>query len=166
MRSLPSVLPALSAAAALLFMPGVARASTTYTDRVAGIEFAATATVGQFAGAATGSLPASWRATIVHAPLDAARPVPITGGMLTLYGRQTISGTFTSGSVSPINSPDPCGNQRFNVTGTIALAGGGSGSFVVTLTHHRARIGTGCTTYGATVTGRLALAPASATAAW
>jgi hypothetical protein len=167
-RSLRWILTALSAGAALLLIPGSATAATTATtstDRVAGIEYAATSTVGQFAGAATGSLPGSWNATIVHTPLQSGRPVPITGGTFTLYSRHTISGTFTDGSVSPLNTPTACGNERFNVTGTMALNGGGSGSFTVVLTHRRTRIGTSCLTYGATVAGALALAPDSATAA-
>jgi hypothetical protein len=147
----------LSALAALLLIPGSAMASTTYNDRVAGIEYAATATVGQFTGAATGSLPGSWDATIVHAPLQTGQTVPITGGTFTLHSRATISGAFTQGAVSPITTPATCGIERFNVTGTMALNGGGSGSFTVVLTHLRAQIGGRCLTYGATVTGRLGL---------
>jgi hypothetical protein len=139
-------------------------ASTSYSDRVAGIEYAASATVGQFAGAATGSLPGRWDATIVHDLLRPGQTVPITGGTFTLHSRTIISGRFTGGTVSPINNPATCGNERFDVTGTMALNGGGSGNVRVVLTHLRAPIGRSCLTYGATVAGRLALTPAPAVA--
>jgi hypothetical protein len=153
----------MSALAALLLHPGLALASTTYTDRAAGIEYAATSTMGQFAGIATGSLPGGWNASIAHAPLQPGQSVPITGGTFTLHSRPTISGAFTGGSVSPLDTPATCGNERFKVTGAMALHGGGSGSFSVVLTHLRTQVARGCVTYGATITGRLTLAPASAT---
>ena len=164
MHSLRWILPVLSAVAALLFLPGLAIASTTSTDRVAGIEYAATSTIGQFAGVGTGPFPGSWNATLVHQPLRPGQTVAITGGAFTLYSRSTIGGSFTGGTVSPVTTPGPCGNERFNVTGTMALNGGGFGRFTVVLTHLRAQIHARCVTYGATVTGTLALAPASTAA--
>jgi hypothetical protein len=57
--------------------------------------------------------------------------------------------------VKPLDTPSTCRNERFDVTGTLKLRGGGSGSFAVVLTHLRAPNQSGCTTYGATVVGDL-----------
>jgi hypothetical protein len=158
------IFPVVAAVAALLLLPAVAWASTPSTDRVAGIESAATSTVGRFAGAGRGPLPGSWNATIVHDPLEPGHTLSITGGTFTVYSRSTIRGTFTGGTISPITTAGTCGNERFNVTGTMALNAGGSGRFTVVLTHLRTQIRTACVTYGATVTGTLALAPAATAA--
>ena len=80
--------------------------------------------------------------------------VPITGGSFVLQGRgHNVTGTFVRGSVTPLDGPGSCGNERFDVTGALALRGGGSGSFAVVLTHLRAPVRAGCRTYGATVIG-------------
>jgi hypothetical protein len=42
--------------------------------------------------------------------------------------------------VSPINAPTTCVNERFNVTGTLAFDGGGTGTFSVVLTHLRTQL--------------------------
>jgi hypothetical protein len=158
MRRSRLMVPVVSAAL-LVLLPDVAMASTTYADRVVGIEYAATSTVGRFAGAAAGPLPGGWDARIVHGLLRAGQNVPITGGTFTLHTRSAISGVFTGGSVSSIDAPATCSKERFTVTGTMALNGGGSASVAVVLTHLRARLGTRCVTSGATVVGRMTLAP-------
>ena len=76
----------LAALAALLFLPGSALAARTYADQVKGIEYSATTTVGKFAGTATGALPGTWQASVVHDPITAAPKAPITGGSFQLYG--------------------------------------------------------------------------------
>jgi len=127
------IAPVLAALATLPLLPGSALAARTYTAQVKGIEYSATATVGKFAGTATGALPGTWRASVVHDPITAAPKAPIT--------------------------PTACANERFDVRGNLALDGGGTGQFTVVLTHRRTTVGARCVTYGATVAGRLTLAP-------
>jgi len=149
------IFPALAALAALLLLPTAAIAAPGYTDQVKGIEYSATSTVGRFSGTATGPLPGAWNATVVHDQLTPSAAAPITGGSVTLYSRRTLTGTFVKGTVSPINAPTTCVNERFNVTGTLAFDGGGTGTFSVVLTHLRTQLRSNCLTYGATVAGTL-----------
>jgi hypothetical protein len=146
--------------AALLVTASPAAAAPTATTQVRGLEYAATDTEGRFGGAARDPLPGAWTAVVVHDPLWSGEAVPITGGSFTLYGaQQVIGGTFTDGSVTPddtiTDAPDGCGNERFDVTGTLDLNGGGHGSFSAVLTHLRVLGRSGCTIYGATVVGTL-----------
>jgi hypothetical protein len=158
--SLPRwIFPVLAALAALLFLPGSALAARTYTDQVRGIEYSATATVGKFAGTATGALPGTWRASVVRAPITAAPTAAISGGSFQLYSHRTITGRFVDGAIKRLNTPTTCANERFDVRGNLALDRGGTGQFTVVLTHLRTTVGTRCVTYGATVTGKLTLAP-------
>ena len=77
----------------------------------------------------------------------------------------TLTGTFVNGTVSPINTPTTCVNERFNVTGTLAFNDGGStGTFSVVLTHFRAPLRSSCVTYGAAVAGTLTIPSRSAIA--
>jgi len=140
--------------AALLLTAAPAAAASAATVRVQGLEYAATVTEGRFGGAARGAMPGVWRAVVVHEPLRRGKAVPVTGGSFTLHGAQSVlAGTFTSGSVTPYDEPASCGNERFDVTGALALRGGGRGSFAVVLTHLRVLTDSGCRTYGATVMG-------------
>ena len=151
--------------AALLLTAAPAVAAPTATARVQGVEYAATATEGRFGGAARAPLKGAWTAVVVHDPLRSGKAVPITGGSFRLYGaRQVLGGTFTGGSVTPQNQPATCGNERFDVTGTVALRGGGRGTFSVVLTHLRIPVRSGCRLYGATVVGTMTV-PARAAAA-
>lgn len=162
MRSLRWIVPAFLAAVALLLVPGVAAAATTYTDTVKGFEYSATSTVGKFAGTATGQLPGAFNATVVHDPISAevGTPVAITGGTFALYTFRTITGTFRAGgTITLLESLPNCGNEKYRVAGPLALDNGGSGTFVVTLTHFRTPLGGGCLTYGARVAGSLTLTP-------
>jgi hypothetical protein len=155
----------LTALAALLVLAPAAAAATVapaVTARIGGLEYAATSTEGRFGGAAGGALPGAWLATVAHDPL-ADDAVAITGGSFTLHGTQReVSGTFVRGTVTPLDGSSSCGNQRFAVTGTLALSGGGRGAFRVVLTHLRAASRAGCRTYGAVVAGTLRVpAPAA-----
>jgi hypothetical protein len=153
--------------AALLVTASPAAAGEAATAQVRGLEYAATDTEGRFGGAARDPLPGAWTAVVVHDPWS-GEAVPITGGSFTLYSAQrVIGGTFTDGSVTPAgtltDSPDGCGDERFDVTGTLDLNDGGSGSFSAVLTHLRVLGDSGCTIYGATVVGTLTV-PAGAAA--
>jgi hypothetical protein len=161
-RRLVLTVPAAVAALLLLATPAAAAARATGTVR--GVEYAATATEGRFGGLAQGGLSGAWTAAVVHDPLRAGVAVPVTGGTFTLYGHRVVTGRFVRGTVAPLADPPTCGNQRFRVSGTLALDGGGSGTFQVVLTHLRAPLRSGCTTYGATVAGSLAV-PVRAVAA-
>ena len=89
----------------------------------------------------------------------------MSDGSVTLYSRRPLTGTFVNGTVSPINTPTTCVNERFNVTGTLAFNDGGStGTFSVVLTHFRAPLRSSCVTYGAAVAGTLTLPSRSAIA--
>jgi hypothetical protein len=163
MRILRWIVPTLVAVAALLLVPGGASASTVSTvstDQVTGLEYSATSTVGKFAGTAIGDLPGAFTATVAHAPLD-PRPgmsVPITGGSFTLYSRPIITGNLSGGAITLLASPPNCGNETYQVTGTLnGLNTGGSGEVAVILTHLRTPLGARCLTYGARVAGSLEL---------
>ena len=160
MRVLRVVVPVLVALAALLVLApaaaaeSVAAADSVATAQIRGLEYGVSATEGRFGGAATGAVSGGWLATVVHDPLRKGRAVPITGGSFSLHGtRRDVSGTFVRGTVRPFATPAGCGNERFEVTGTLALRGGGSGSFAVVLTHLRAQTRFGCRPYGAVVAG-------------
>jgi hypothetical protein len=58
--------------------------------------------------------------------------------------------------VTPRPARSTCGNERFDVRGTLALPGG-RGSFTAVLTHLRVQSRSGCRTYGAVVVGALTL---------
>jgi hypothetical protein len=154
----------LSVLAGLLVGAPVAAAAPSATVAVEGLEFAATPTEGHFGGAARGPVPGLWRAVVVHDELQPA-DTPITGGSFTLYGRNgAVDGTFTGGTITPDVLSSDCENEQFTVDGTLALQGGGEGTFRVVLTHLLAQTNAGCQIYGATVVGSLEV-PAQALAA-
>lgn len=162
-RLLRGVLCVLTAVAAVVLLAPAASAAPSVTTEIRGLEYAATLTEGRFGGAAHGRIDGGWLATVVHDPLRRGRAVPITGGSFRLHGaRDVISGTFVRGSVTPMTEPSGCGNERFDVTGTLALRGGGRGSFTAVLTHLRTPNRNGCLGYGATVVGSLTV-PSRAT---
>jgi hypothetical protein len=158
------VLTVLAVLAALLLVAPPASAAAKVTAPVRGVEYAATSTEGRFGGLAKGGLPGAWTAAVVHDPLRPGAAVPITGGSFTLYGRQVVAGRFVRGTVTPLAAAS-CGDERFRVAGTLALDGGGSGTFQVVLTHLRAPLRGGCRTYGATVAGTLTVPAGTAAAA-
>ena len=160
MRLVRMIVPLLTAVVALLVLAPVAAAATTETGtataRIRGVEYAATATEGRFGGAASGGVRGAWLATVVHDPLRAGRAVPVTGGSFALHGPQhDVRGTFVGGRVAPRGTPAAYGNELFDVTGDVALDGGGRGAVRVVLTHLRVATRSGCRTYGAVVAGSL-----------
>jgi hypothetical protein len=155
-RLLRVLVPVSTVLAALLLLAPVAVAAPAATASIRGLEYSATSTEGRFGGTARGQLRGVWTAVVVHDRLEGEEPVPINGGSFTLYtSERPISGTFVRGTVKPLDTPSTCRNERFDVTGTLKLRGGGSGSFAVVLTHLRAPNQSGCTTYCATVVGDL-----------
>ena len=94
-----------------------------------------TDTEGRFGGAADGPVPGAWLATVEHDPLTTGA-VPITGGSFTLHGTQQreVRGPSSTATATPLDDSSTCANQRFDVTGALALDGGGRGSFEVVLT--------------------------------
>ncbi len=159
MRLLRLIVPVLAALAVLLLVPGSALANRAYTLQVKGIEYSATATVGKFAGAATGRLPGTWQARVVHKPITAAPTARITSGSFQLYSDTKITGHFVNGAIRRLDTTTTCADERFDVRGNLALDDGGTGQFTVVLTHLRTTVGARCVTYAATVEGTLALAP-------
>lgn len=153
----------LVAATAVLALPAQAAAQTTYTDSVIGLQVGVTATSSTFAGKATGDLPGFWRAVVQRTPLTPHGT--ITGGSFSLWtllvGAPTrVTGTFApGGSIVQTDPGAGCTNQRYAVNGAltnvaVGSATGGSGPFVVQLTHHRAFIPfLGCVTYAGSVAG-------------
>jgi hypothetical protein len=141
-------------------------AETIYNDIINGAEYAATPTVGSFAGAASGDLPGTFDVQVVHTVLSGT--AIITGGTFTLYTTiggtpAVVGGSFTGGSVTQIDkNTHRCRNQHYAVNGSLANAGvGGTGTgkgmFAATLTHYRTRIAGDCVTYFATISGAVSL---------
>jgi hypothetical protein len=153
--------------AAALLAAGSAGAAISPAYTVTGLEIAATSTQGSFVGTGTGSTgdALAWSAVVQHTVLsmNPATPATITGGSLNALslggGAASLTGTFTGGSVTydpTLSSPATCGNQVYDVVGSLALASGGAtgtGVFQVTLTHLRISLFGRCVTIGASVTG-------------
>jgi hypothetical protein len=153
----------------------VAAAAISPSYDVVGIETAATATQGTFVGTGLGSADDKliWRAVVDHTALSTnpATPATITGGTLEALsfgdGLTPFDGTFTGGTVTfdpARSSTAACGNQVYDVRGTLALDVG-TGAFSVFLTHHRVRLLGRCITFAATVAGApgLTITPSSPT---
>ncbi len=161
LRILPIVLVLFSAAA---FASSAAQASKGLTDKVSGIETYATSTEGHFAGVATGRLPGTWSATVVHDELHGDGGAAITGGSFDLLTTQdgsavTVSGQVVGGTVKQLGGFSGCVNQTYGVVGSLASVGydggalDGTGSFNLTLTHYRASVFGYCFIYSASVSG-------------
>jgi hypothetical protein len=138
----------------------VAAAATSVVYDVRGAEVYATSTRGVFTGVAWAADDyAGWYAIVDHTAFDAARTATITGGTFALSGYQReVSGTFNPGGTVLLRSADSgCGREVFDVDGTLTLAGGGTGVFDATLVHYRRSVFGRCITYGATVSGTVAL---------
>jgi hypothetical protein len=153
-------LATLVLAVGLSTIPQLAFAAT-YADLVTGREIFATSTVGVFAGIASGSLPGTWTALVVHTPLSSP-PSLITGGsfgLATTIG--TVTGTFSGGAVTQTGGFAGCVNQTYTVAGTltqVGIGGGsGDGTFTATLTHFNTNFFGRCITYKATVSGGVTL---------
>ena len=138
----------------------VAAAATTVSYEVRGVEVYATSTRGVFTGVTWAADDyGSWYAVVDHTTFDAARTATITAGTFDLTGyRRDVSGTFDPGGTVLLRRADAgCGREVFDVDGTLTLAGGGSGVFDATLVHYRRSVFGRCITYGATVSGTVAL---------
>jgi hypothetical protein len=167
MRLAPLSTIAAGAAAAALLASGSAGASISPAYAVTGLEVAATPTQGTFVGVGTGSTGdrLAWSAVVQHTVLSTnpATPATIVGGSLNALslggGAASLTGAFTGGSVTydqTLSSPAACGNQVYDVVGSLALASGGAtgtGVFEVTLTHYRISLLGRCVTIGASVAG-------------
>lgn len=144
---------AAGVAAALTVFAAPASAQSQVTYALAGVEIAATPTVGTFVGVALAPDDVgTWDAVIVHDPL--ASPAPgVTGGGFRINGQvRDLQGIFTDGEILRLGGS--CRKEAFAVTGDVLLAGGGFGAFGVKLTHYGFRLPTGgCFTYFATVEG-------------
>lgn len=138
--------------------------AATIQYSVAGAEIAATHTVGTFVGTATapGYTSGTFEAVVTHEPLptQVGGTSAITGGSLWLRtwspsaGAQTVTGTFTGGTITLENAGAGCINQTYAVAGDAATTAGRA-SFDVILTHYRALLFGTCVSYAATVTGAL-----------
>jgi hypothetical protein len=162
------LISAVIAALAAVVTPLTAlAAATTYTDTVAGPEVFATSTEGVFTGAASGTLPGVWTATVMHSPLSTH--ATITGGSFdlatTLNNRPVlVVGTFANGgSVDQTGGFSGCVNQTYWVQGVLGKVGlygqtdSGTGTFQAVLTHYRALIFGSCVTFGASIAGTVTL---------
>jgi len=138
--------------------PGVAAAASTVTYAVSGFEYAATPTVGSFAGAAaTPDDFGTWQATVVHGPLpvDQGGTASVTGGTFGLDGQaRDLAGGIDGGTIMLLTT-STCGRQTYSVTGHLTLAPSGTGdaTFAMLLTHYRLRLFGRCISYAATVQG-------------
>jgi hypothetical protein len=152
-----------------MLVPATQASAAGYSDAIHGTEYFATSTEGRFAGVAGGSLPGTWNVDVVHTPLclSCAPTATITSGSFELVTAVNalptiVDGIFSGGLVQVVNPGSNCTNQTFLVNGILAgvhssAGGNGTGTFDVTLTHYRASIFGRCITYGATVSGTLAL---------
>lgn len=168
MNARRTILP-LVAALALLVAPATAAAAQTYNDTISGFEYAFTSTEGNFAGTASGALPGSWSADVVHTPLclSCTPTATVTGGSFSLATAHNglpalVTGAFVGGTVQVMNVGANCTNQTFAVNGLLGnvgwwSSGSGRGVFATTLTHFRRSILGHCVTYGASVGGTLSL---------
>src|SRR5215831_20425840 len=166
MRWLEWMVP-IVVAAALFTSPAAARAATTSSDSISGLEYAATSAQGRFAGIASGALPGAWSVTVDHTPLGTS--AVITGGDFHLAtGRggtlTVVTGDFTAGTVRQLSGFTGCASQRYAVHGVLGHVGAGAarrgtGTFNATLTHYRTKIFGQCLTYSASVRGSLSLNP-------
>lgn len=143
---------ALSLGLALISVPTISLATTEVTYSISGVEYAATTTVGSFAGVALAADDfGTWQATIVHTSLSGGTAT-ITGGSFALNGNVLdLAGTFDNGgSITQTGGLLGCGKQTYSVAGTLNA---GSAVFGAVLTHYRVWLWGRCITYAATVKG-------------
>jgi hypothetical protein len=166
-RSLRLAVTALVSAAALGIPTAASAAPASTSFNITGFEYAFTQTVGFFAGSGTGNLGdrAAWNTSVEHDPLGSV-PTYVNGGSFQMATRSAagrldfVTGTFVnhSGTITTIDPEAGCTNQRFRVTGELAdvttsTTAGGTGSFLVILTHFRTPLFGRCVTYSASVAG-------------
>ena len=115
-----------------------------------------------FVGGATGSAVGTWYATVNHSPLDPGASITPGGsfGMVLDKARPAhlVTGHFSGGSITANNTGTGCTNQTYTVSGLLAgVPVTGTGTFSVTLTHHRKNLFGACVIYAATVSGTVTL---------
>jgi hypothetical protein len=158
---------AVLVASLAVLVPVTAGAATkTYRFSISGTEVSATSTTGRFVGAASGSALGTWYAEVVHVPLGGgvgARVAIQSGGSFGMALAQAepayvVSGQFSGGTITTINSGTNCTNQVYAVDGDLRnVSVAGTGHFVATLTHHRRSVLGRCWLYAATVGGTVTL---------
>jgi hypothetical protein len=155
--------------ASLVVLVPVPAGAATPTARfsISGTEVSATSTTGRFVGPASGSALGTWYAEVVHAPLGGgvgARVAMKSGGSFGMALAQAepayvVSGQFSGGTITTINSGTHCTNQVYAVDGDLRnVSVAGTGHFAATLTHHRRSVLGRCWLYAATVSGTVTLA--------
>jgi hypothetical protein len=166
MRALRTLTSAAVLTVSLAAFPASAQATTTYEYSVSGAEVSATSTKGRFVGTASGGgAVGTWYAEVNH-----TRLVPhgnITSGpfgMTLSRAPGIVGGQFEPHDpkneyfdITQINPGNGCRDQVYTVDGRLDLSGTGTGTFNVTLTHRRVSILRRCTTYAATVSGKVRL---------
>ena len=157
-RRLRILLLAIITAVGITTLPAVALATTTVSYAVSGIEYAATPTVGWFAGGAVAPDDfGTWRAMVVHGPLptNPGGTASVTGGSFALNGQtRDLAGAIDGGTITLLTTSS-CGRQTYRVIGHLTLAPSGTGDagFAMLLTHYRLPFFGRCITYAATVQG-------------
>jgi hypothetical protein len=158
---------AILLASLVALVPATAVAETkTYRFTISGTEVSATSTTGRFVGTASGSALGTWYAEVNHAPLGGgvgARVAISSGGSFGMAlapaePAYVVSGQFSGGTITVINSGAGCTNQVYAVDGSLRnVSVTGTGHFVATLTHHRRSVLGRCWLYAATVGGTVTL---------
>jgi hypothetical protein len=158
---------AVLAASLVVLVPATAGAATkTYSFSISGTEVSATSTTGRFVGTASGSALGTWYAEVVHAPLSGGVGTSVaiqSGGSFGMALAQAepayvVSGQFSGGTITTINSSTTCTNQVYAVDGDLKnVSVTGTGHFSATLTHHRRSVLGRCWLYAATVSGTVTL---------
>jgi hypothetical protein len=158
---------AVLAASLVVLVPATAGAATkTYSFSISGTEVSATSTTGRFVGTASGSALGTWYAEVVHAPLSGGVGTSVaiqSGGSFGMALAQAepayvVSGQFSGGTITTINSSTTCTNQVYAVDGDLRnVSVTGTGHFSATLTHHRRSVLGRCWLYAATVSGTVTL---------
>jgi hypothetical protein len=158
---------AVLAASLVVLVPATAGAATkTYSFSISGTEVSATSTTGRFVGTASGSALGTWYAEVVHAPLSGGVGTSVaiqSGGSFGMALAQAepayvVSGQFSGGTITTINSSTTCTNQVYAVDGDLKnVSVTGTGHFSAKLTHHRRSVLGRCWLYAATVSGTVTL---------
>jgi hypothetical protein len=147
----------------LVLVPATAVAETkTYRFSISGTEVSATSTTGRFVGTASGSALGTWYAEVTHDPLGTRVNIRPGGSFgMALHQAEPaylVSGQFSGGTITVINSGAHCTNQVYAVDGSLRnVSVTGTGHFVATLTHHRRSVLGRCWLYAATVGGTVTL---------
>jgi hypothetical protein len=151
----------------VVLVPATAGAETkTYSFSISGTEVSATSTTGRFVGAASGSALGTWYAEVNHVPLSGGVGTSVaiqSGGSFGMALAQAepayvVSGQFSGGTITTINSSTSCTNQVYAVDGDLKnVSVTGTGQFAATLTHHRRSVLGRCWLYAATVSGTVTL---------